>query len=67
MELLLKKAKAKNIEIVNVNQFVNPQKIRKNKRAWESSLKQHLPINALPDFDTVYLQLKVIVEEILKA
>ncbi len=67
IELLLKKAEAKNIEIVNANQFVNPQKMRKNKRAWESSLKQHLPINALPDFDTVYSQLKLIVEEILKA
>jgi predicted nucleotidyltransferase component of viral defense system len=66
-ELLLKKAETKNIEIVNVDQFVNPQKMRKNKRAWESSLKQHLPINSLPDFDTVYSQLELIIENVLKA
>ncbi|MCD4694715.1 MAG: nucleotidyl transferase AbiEii/AbiGii toxin family protein [Bacteroidales bacterium] len=67
IKLLLKKAEAKNIEIVNVDQFVNPQKMRKNKRAWESSIKQHLPINALPDFDMVYSQLKLIIENVLKA
>ncbi len=66
-ELLLKKAETKNIEISNVEQFVNTEKQRKNKRAWESSLKQHLPINTLPDFDTVYSQLKLIVENVLMA
>ena len=65
--LLFKKAENKNIEILNVEQFVNGQKLRKNKRAWESSLKQHLPINALPDFDTVYSQLKLMVGNILRA
>ena len=63
--LLLRKSKSKNIEITNVEQFVNEQKQRKNKRAWESSLKQHLPINALPDFDLVYTELSKIVTTVL--
>ena len=65
--LLFEKAEKKNIEILNVEQFVNGQKFRKNKRAWEVSLKQHLPINALPDFDMVYSQLKQIVKNVLMA
>lgn len=64
-DLLLNKAKSKNIEIVNPGQFINTQKQRKNKRAWESSLKQHLPINALPDFDLVYTELSKIVTTVL--
>ena len=66
-DLLFKKAELKNIEISNIEQFMNNQKSFKNRRAWESSLKQHLPINALPDFDTVYSQLKLMVENILNA
>ena len=66
-ELLLKKAESKNIEIKNVEQFVNEQKQRKNKRAWESSLTQHLPAKVLPDFDMVYLDLYNFVKEILNS
>lgn len=66
-ELLLKKAETKNIEISNIEQFVNNQKSKKNKRAWESSIKQHLPINALPDFDTVYSNLHKIVKSIINS
>jgi predicted nucleotidyltransferase component of viral defense system len=66
-ELLLKKAETKNIQISNVDQFVNAQKLRKNKRAWESSLKQHLPINALPDFDMVYSELFKTIKIILNS
>ncbi len=65
--LLLKKSKSKNIEITNVEQFVNTQKQRKNKRAWESSLTQHLPVHSLPDFDVVYKKLHQITETILKS
>ncbi len=63
--LLLRKSNSKNIEITNVEQFVNEQKQRKNKRAWENSLKQHLPDNTLPDFDMVYSSLYDILKEIL--
>jgi len=66
-QLLIQKAESKKITISNVKQFVNEQKYRKNKRAWESSLKQHLPINALPDFDVVYAELFDIVETILES
>ncbi len=66
-ELLTKKAESKNIEITNVEQFVNTRKQRKNKRAWESSLKQHLPVHSLPDFDVVYMELHQIIETILES
>jgi len=64
-ERLQYKAKSKNIEIINVDQFVNNQKMEKNKRAWENSLSLHLPINSLPDFDMVYSDLYKIVYGIL--
>ena len=66
-ELLFRKAKLKDIEILNIEQFVNQQKQQKNRRAWESSLKQHLPVNALPDFDMVYPELFEIVNAVLKS
>lgn len=66
-ELLFRKAELKDIEIVNIEQFVNQQKQQKNRRAWESSLKQHLPVNALPDFDIVYTELFEIVNAVLKS
>ncbi len=66
-ELLTRKAGSKNIEITNVEQFVNTRKQRKNKRAWENSLKQHLSVRSLPDFDVVYTELHQIIETILKS
>ena len=63
--LLFQKAESKGIVISNINQFVNSLKSAKNKRAWENSLKQHIPVNALPDFETVYSQLKLIINNIL--
>jgi predicted nucleotidyltransferase component of viral defense system len=64
-ELLLVKAENKNIEIISADQFVNPIKQRKIKRAWINSLGQHLPLNALPEFDFVYKDLFQIVSHIL--
>jgi len=64
-ELLQLKAKSKNIEIISVDQFVNNQKMQKNKRAWENSLILHLPMNSLPDFGVVYSDLHKIVCSIL--
>jgi len=66
-ELLLKKTKAKGILITNIHDFVNQEKGRKNKRAWESSLNDHLPENKLPDFDDVYKKIKVFIEKILNS
>jgi len=63
--LLFQKAESKGITISNIEQFVNEQKFKKNKRAWENSLIQHMPVNALPDFETVYSQLKIIINRIL--
>jgi len=64
-ELLLLKAENKNIEIISAEQFVNPIKQKKNKRAWQSSLGQHLASNAFPEFDFVYKDLSRIVSHIL--
>lgn len=64
-EMLLLKAENKNIEIISTDQFVNPIKQKKNKRAWISSLGQHLPSDSLPDFDLVYKDLFQIVSNIL--
>jgi len=66
-ELLLKKTKAKGILITNIHDFVNQEKGRKNKRAWESSLNDHLPENKLHDFDDVYKKIKVFIEKILNS
>ena len=43
---------------IDLNDFVNEEKRRKNKRAWISSLKDHLPENKLPEFKIVYYELK---------
>ncbi len=63
--LLFEKAKDKNIEIIGPDQFVNKQKYRKNKRAWDKSLNHHLPEGNLPDFDTVYQTLNNLIKNIL--
>ena len=65
--LLIQKANSKGIEISGVEQFVNDEKLRKNKRAWKSSLGHHLPIAKLPDFDFVYNDLTKVVAEIIQS
>ncbi len=37
------------------------------KRAWQSSLGNHLPIGQLPDFDTTYSNVKLFIEQILNS
>ena len=64
-KLLHKKSKDKNIIITGLGDFVNPEKGRKNKRAWNSSLGNHLPENKLPDFDDVYKNIQTFIENIL--
>ncbi len=64
-KLLSKKSTNKNIEIVNVMQFVNNIKYRKNKRAWESSLGYHLPQGKLIDFNDAYKKVEQFVKNIL--
>jgi predicted nucleotidyltransferase component of viral defense system len=66
-KLLVEKASNKNIVISGIEDFVNPIKLRKNKRAWHSSLGDHLPENKLPDFDEVYESTKKFIEKILNS
>jgi predicted nucleotidyltransferase component of viral defense system len=65
--LLFLKAEDKNIEIKDVSDFVNEKKANGNKRAWKSSLGDHLPVGDLPDFDTVYINTKQFIERILNS
>jgi len=64
--LLLKKASDKGIIINSVDDFVNPNKERKNKRAWNTSLADHLPENKLTEFNDVYVSVKQFVANVLK-
>lgn len=63
--LLFEKSKNKNIVISGISDFINNEKASKNKRAWESSLGNHLPANKLPDFDIIYKSITKFIENIL--
>lgn len=65
--LLFQKAIDKKIEIKNISDFVNEKKGNINKRAWESSLGNHLPVGELPDFDLTYSKIKLFIEQILNS
>ncbi len=65
--LLHKKSKDKNIIVKGIEDFVDPIKGRKNKRAWHSSLADHLPEHKLPDFDEVYELVKGFIEKVLNS
>jgi predicted nucleotidyltransferase component of viral defense system len=52
--LLFEKAKIKDIKITNIEQFVNEEKRKRNKRAWSESLKLQMSVKKLPDFDVAY-------------
>ncbi len=65
--LLYQKAEDKNIEIKGVSDFVNDKKARSNKRAWHSSLGNHLPIGELPDFDNTYENVIQFIQKILNS
>ena len=65
-EILLNKAKDKNIKINNINQFVNNDKKRKNQKAWESSLNHQISDGELPEFEVAYNEVKNFLESLLK-
>lgn len=65
--LLFQKADAKVIKINSIQNFANEDKHRKNKKAWHSSLEDHLPIGDLPEFDVVYQHMIYFIEKILKS
>lgn len=56
-DLLLKKSELKNLTVEGVTDFVNEEKYIKNKRAWNQSMSHQIPVEYLPDFDTVYKEL----------
>ncbi len=62
-DLLAQKSKDKNLDCCIIENYINPIKARKNKRAWENSLGHHLAINKLIDFDMAY---KIVGEFVLK-
>ncbi len=64
-ELLIEKTADKNIQWKNPSDFINPQKYRRNKRAWESSLQHHLPPGQLPEYDDAFAAAEQIVQKIL--
>ncbi len=53
-DLLAQKSKDKNLDCCIIENYINPIKARKNKRAWDNSLGHHLAINKLIDFDMAY-------------
>ncbi len=64
---LLKKSENKNIKITGVNDFINDDKEKKNKKEWESSLKYQLSKEELPDFNKVYSRIPEFIEKILNS
>lgn len=66
-ELLFRKAADKNIIITNADDFVNADKNRKNKRAWNRSLADHLPVHKLPDFEKVSRSVREFIVKILNS
>jgi len=65
--LLLEKAKLKKIEITDIEQFVNEEKRKRNKRAWSDSLKLQMSIKKLPDFDVAYDTITSFISNILNS
>jgi predicted nucleotidyltransferase component of viral defense system len=66
LSLLKQKAKSKNIDCCNYNEFMNQKKYKSNKRAWKSSLEYHLPVGKLIDYDLAYSKVEQFVMNILK-
>ena len=66
LNLLKQKAKSKNIDCCNYDDFMNQKKYKSNKRAWESSLAYHLPQGQLIEYDKAYKKTERFVENILK-
>ncbi len=64
--LLQQKAQNKDVNCCKYDDFINENKHKKNKRAWESSLQHHLPQEKLIDYDTAYSTTEKFVKNILK-
>ena len=64
--LLAQKSKDKNLDCCIIENYINPIKARKNKRAWENSLGHHLAINKLIDFDMAYTVVSKFILNIIK-
>lgn len=64
--LLKQKSEHKNVDCCKYNDFINQDKYKKNKRAWESSLEYHLPQGKLIDYDTAYSTTEKFIKQILK-
>lgn len=64
-DLLFEKSKLKNLTIQGITDFVNEEKALKNKRAWNQSLSHQLPVQYLPDFDTIYNELTLFIKTLL--
>ncbi len=62
---LIKKADNKNININGIDDFINDDKEKKNKKEWESSLKYQLSKEELPDFNMVYSGIPTFIKKIL--
>ncbi len=58
------KAKYKNVDFKDYNDFFEPEQIRKVKQAWNNSLKSHLNEDALPDVDKTIDELQEICKTI---
>lgn len=66
LKLLKQKAKSKNIDCCNYDDFINQKKYKSNKRAWESSLAYHLPTGKLIDYNAAFSKVEQFVMNILK-
>lgn len=64
--LLKQKSDSKNINCCYFDDFINQKTYKSNKRAWESSLKYHLPAGQQVDYDIAYLKVEQFVMNILK-
>ncbi|MFW6224693.1 MAG: nucleotidyl transferase AbiEii/AbiGii toxin family protein [Bacteroidota bacterium] len=66
-ELLIRKAKQKNIDVSDINQLINEKKRELLERAWEKSLQHQIKRDELPPFEVAYDSLQTFIENILNA
>ncbi len=67
LELLIQKAKNKDIEFSTSTDFVNDDKKLINNKEWQSSLGHHLPQKLLPAADDAYADVTKFVNQVLKS
>lgn len=66
-QILLQKAKNKNLDYLKIENFVSEERKPGLRRAWEKSLKHQLIKDSLPDFDATYNLLKPFIVNILNS